>query len=314
MATSPEGSARPTLNESEASVWGIWGVEPDERLLSVGSSSRRVRLEEVGSGPPVLFVHGASGYGPYWAPLVARLDGYRCLMFDRPGFGGSDPVDYSLTTSYRDFAADLLVAVLDELGVENVHAVGASIGDVWALGLASNHPDRVQSVTLLGAGPLSDGVEVHRGLKLLTSPLGVLMSKVPWREKMEMAQGRQSGHGPALDDGRIPQEYVDWKVEMTRGSEWRIHERAMMRAVIERGVWKPGLTFTDDDLSSLTVPVLMVCGTSDPGFEGFDWEGFVAQMPDAVFDSIDGAGHEPWLDEPEHVASSIRRHLAAAVD
>jgi len=313
MASETEGSVLTLLNELEAPVWGYWGLEPGERILEVGSPSRRVRVEEVGSGPSVLLVHGASGYGPYWAPLAAELDGYRCVMLDRPGFGGSDPADYS-QTRYRDFAANLMVEVLDELGVDKVHSVGASIGDVWALALASKYPDRVLSVALLGAGPVSDRVEVHMGLRLLRSPLGALMSRVPWRERMEVGQAKQSGHGPALDDGRIPQSYVDWKVEMTNQTGWRVHERAMMQAVIGPEGWKPGLTFNADDLSSLSVPVLMVCGTSDPGFEGFDWEGFIAQTPEGAFDLLDGAGHEPWFEDPEYVANSLRGHFKKAVE
>lgn len=313
MASDSEGSALSLLNQSEAPVWAIWGVEPGERVLEVGSPSRRVRVEEAGSGPPVLLVHGAGGYGPYWAPLVAELGGYRCLMLDRPGWGGSEPADYS-REGYRDFAADLMAEVVDALGVEKVHSVGASVGDVWALALAAKYPDRVLSVTLLGAGPLSDDLDVHMGLKLLVSPLGGLMSRVPWRGKMEAGQARQSGHGPALDDGRIPQPYLDWKVEMTKRTAWRVHERAMMRTVIGRGRWKPELTFNAADLSSLPMPVLMVCGTSDPGFDGFDWERFVAQMPNATLDVQDGAGHMPWFDDPAYVASSLRRHFQRAAE
>jgi pimeloyl-ACP methyl ester carboxylesterase len=313
MASDSEGPALPLLNELEAPVWGHWGLEPGERILDVGSPSRGVRVEEVGSGPPVVLVHGASGYGPYWAPLVSELGGYRCLMLDRPGFGGTDPVDYSQTT-YRDSVADLMAEVLDELGVEKVHSVGASMGDVWALALATKYPDRVLSVTLLGAGPVSDGVDVHMGLRLLRSPLGALMVRVPWRERVERAQARQSGHEPALDDGRIPQPYLDWKVEMTNRTDWRVHERAMVRAVIGRGGWKPGLTFNADELSSLSVPILMVCGTSDPGFEAFDWEGFIAQTPDGAFDLLDGAGHEPWFEDPDYVANSLLEHFEKAVE
>lgn len=127
-------------------------------------------------------------------------------------------------------------------------------------------------------------------------------------------QAKRSGHGPALDDWRIPQPYVGWKVEMTNQTGWRFHERAMMRAVIGRGGWTPGLTFNADDLSSLSVPVLMVCGTSDPGFEGFDWEGFVAQIPDGAFYLLDDAGHEPWFEDPEYVANSLRGHFKSAVE
>ncbi len=58
----------------------------------------------------------------------------------------------------------------------------------------------------------------------------------------------------------------------------------------------------------------MVCGTSDPGFEGFDWKGFIAQTSDGTFDRLDGAGHEPWFEEPEYVANSLREHFQKAVE
>ena len=101
---------------------------------------------------------------------------------------------------------------------------------------------------------------------------------------------------------------------MTNRTAWRVHERAMVRAIVGRRGWKPGLTFNAVDLSSLSVPVLMVCGTSDPGFEGYDWERFIAQMPDATLDVQDGAGHLPWFDDPDRVADSLRRHFQKAVE
>lgn len=45
-------------SESEAPVWSHWGLEPGERILEVGSPRHRVRVHEVGSGRPVLLVHG----------------------------------------------------------------------------------------------------------------------------------------------------------------------------------------------------------------------------------------------------------------
>jgi pimeloyl-ACP methyl ester carboxylesterase len=313
MATGVEGSALVSLNESEAKVWDHWGLEPQERFLEVGSPPGRVRVQEAGSGPPVLFVHGTGGYGPYWAPLVAGLGGYRCLVVDRPGWGGSDPVDYS-QSGYRDFVADLMVDVLDGLGVDRVHSVGASIGDTWALALATKHADRVRSVTLLGSGPLADEVKIPPGIKLLRSPLGALMSKVRWREKMETGQARQSGHGPSLDDGRMPQVFVDWKVEMTNNWDWRVNEREMVRAITGRGGWKPGLTFNTDYLSSVSVPLLMVYGTSDPIASLEIWQSFVAQIPEGRLEVIEEAGHLPWFDNPEHVAVLLRDHFQTATD
>lgn len=313
MVTHAEGSGLASVNESEAKVWDHWGVEPEERILEVGTPPGRIRVQEAGSGPPVLLVHGTGGYGPYWAPLIAKLGGYRSLVVDRPGWGGSDPVDYP-PSSYRDFVGDLMVDVLNGLGVDKVHSVGASIGDTWALALATKHADRVRSVALLGSGPLTDEVKIPPRIKLLRSPLGRLMSKVRWREKMETGQARQSGHGPALDDGRMPQVYVDWKVEMTNNTDWLVNERDMVRAITDRGGWKPGLTFNADDLSSLSVPLLMIYGTDDPIATLEIWQSFVKRIPEGSLDVIEEAGHLPWFDNPEHVAGLLRDHFQTATE
>lgn len=307
----PEGTRIAALRGSEATVWEHWGVEPEERNLEVGSPPSHLRIHEVGSGEPVLFVHGTGGYGPYWAPLVAELNGYRCLLVDRPGWGSSDPVEFP-QSGYRDFSADLLRDALDALGVDNVHTVGASIGDTWALALATKHADRVRSVALLGGGPLTDDVKIPPGIRLLRSPLGRLMSKVRWREKMETGQARQSGHGPSLDDGRMPEIYVDWKVAMTNNTDWRVNERDMVRAITGRDGWKAGLTFDADDLSSVLVPVLMIYGTADPIATVEVWQDFVAQIPKGRLAVIEEAGHLPWFDSPGHVAGLLREHFQSA--
>lgn len=311
MTSRSDGPSIAALRESEANVWGHWGIEPEERIVKVGSPSSRLRIHEVGSGEPVLFVHGTGGYGPYWAPLLAELSGYRCLIVDRPGWGGSDPVEFP-QSDYRDFSADLLRDALDALGVDIVHSVGASIGDTWALALATKHPDRVRSVALLGGGPLTDEVKIPLGIRLLRSPLGRLMSRVRWRERMEIGQARQSGHGPSLDDGRMPEIYVDWKVEMTNNADWRVNERDMVRAITSRNGWKPGLTFDAGDLSSIPVPVLMIYGTSDPIATVETWQDFVAQVPDGRLGIVDGAGHLPWFDDPGHVTELLREHFESA--
>jgi len=311
MTSQPNGIRTTGLNDSEARVWEHWGIEPVHGRLEVGSPARRIRVTETGSGPAILCVHGTGGYGPYWAPLVAELDEYRALVLDRPGWGGSEAVEYP-QSGYRDFVADLIVDLLDQLGVDKVHAVGASIGDNWALALAAKYPERVHSVTLLGGGPLTDEVKIPPGIRLLRSPIGVLMSRVKWREKMETGQARQSGHGPSLDDGRMPQIYVEWKVYMTNDTDWRVNEREMVRAITGRRGWKPGVVFNADDLASISVPVLMIYGSDDPVASAETWQRFVGEIPDGRLELIEGAGHLPWFDNPDQVSTLIRDHLQTA--
>lgn len=75
------------------------------------------------------------------------------ITTERPGFGASTPLPG------RGFAepADDIAAILDHLGVESTHVVGASGSAPHQLAFAARHPDRVRAMTILvGAAPLDE--------------------------------------------------------------------------------------------------------------------------------------------------------------
>jgi hypothetical protein len=63
------------FRRAEQALWRYYGVQPSERFVELDSpvGSVRLRVLEVGSGEPVLLVHGT---GPYWAPLVRERPGF----------------------------------------------------------------------------------------------------------------------------------------------------------------------------------------------------------------------------------------------
>jgi pimeloyl-ACP methyl ester carboxylesterase len=78
--------------EAERRLWASVGVTPTEQRVRLERTGLTVRVQEVGQGLAVVLVHGASNSGTSWAGLVAGLDGFRCLLLDRPGCGLSDPL------------------------------------------------------------------------------------------------------------------------------------------------------------------------------------------------------------------------------
>jgi pimeloyl-ACP methyl ester carboxylesterase len=142
---------------TERAFWNHFGLDPNERYVEVGSPPTRLRVLEVGTGEPVLFVHGTGGSGAYFAPLVRELREFRCLVLDRPGWGLSSPVDFS-GREYKTVIAELLRRTLDELHVERASIVAGSIGNLWALRLAQAYPSRAKSLVLLGGGPLTSAI------------------------------------------------------------------------------------------------------------------------------------------------------------
>ena len=87
----------------------------------------KLRYQDVGSGQPIVFIHGwplSSDMWDYQVDFFAR-EGFRCVSYDRRGFGFSSKD--SLNYRY-DFLADDLNAVLEELDLNDVVLVGFSMG------------------------------------------------------------------------------------------------------------------------------------------------------------------------------------------
>jgi pimeloyl-ACP methyl ester carboxylesterase len=91
-------------------------VDWREHQRWVTIDGRQVNLIELGSGSPVVFIHGLSGSWQNWleqVPVFAR--DHRVIAFDLPGFGASEMPREKITISgYGRFVA----ALLDKLGVE----------------------------------------------------------------------------------------------------------------------------------------------------------------------------------------------------
>lgn len=153
-ATAPGAASTRTerYRDAERRLWRHYGLEPEERFLDLEAPASRLRVLEVGSGEPLLFVHGTVGLGA-WASLIHKLPSYRSIVLERPRWGLSSAIDFS-THECKTLVADSLRGALDALGLERAHVVGGSIGNVWALRLAGEHPSPVGRVVLLGGGPI----------------------------------------------------------------------------------------------------------------------------------------------------------------
>ena len=301
--------------QAESAVWPRYGLAPAERFVELQRPAVRLRVLELGSGPPILFVPGTGGAGPGWAPLVAGLSGLRCLLLDPPNSGLSSRLDYA-GREYGATIRQVLSGVLDALGLDRVHLVGSSLGNVSALRLAAAQPARVKGVVLLGAGPLPDGYRVPGILRAIASPLGAVMTRLPPSRRGVRAFLRAIGHRASLAAGRIPDELLDWHVAFDRETDTLRNERAMVRALVDwrHGRLRPGVTFADAELAAIERPTMLVYGTADPTGTLDVFGRLVGVLPRGELQVIDGAGHMPWLDDPGAAADAVRRSLTISDD
>jgi 4,5:9,10-diseco-3-hydroxy-5,9,17-trioxoandrosta-1(10),2-diene-4-oate hydrolase len=114
-------------------------------------------VTDIGGGLPLVMLHGGGPGASAWSNFGSALPGFaehfRTLLIDQPGFGGSDKPE--VVGNYYRFAADYVVQLLDELGIERVHLLGNSLGGGTAMRLALTHPKRVGRLILMGPGGAS---------------------------------------------------------------------------------------------------------------------------------------------------------------
>lgn len=113
-------------------------------------------LYRVGSGEPLVLLHGFTGAWHHWRPLLDGLSArYEVIAPSLAGHDGGKPLPEGTAMSFVS-STDLLEEHLDELGLGTVHVVGNSMGGALALELAKR--GRARSVVALApAGGWSPG-------------------------------------------------------------------------------------------------------------------------------------------------------------
>jgi pimeloyl-ACP methyl ester carboxylesterase len=120
-----------------------------------------------GSGVPLILLHAATGSSRVWDyqfPVFAAA-GYRVIAFDRRGWGRTA---INSAESQPGTAADDLLGLLDQLGLDRVHLVGTAAGGFVAIDFALSYPQRVRSLVIansIGGVQDTDFLELGRRIR-----------------------------------------------------------------------------------------------------------------------------------------------------
>ena len=298
----------------ELQLWESVGVAPSERRVRL-RTGEMVRVQETGSGPPVLLVHGAANAGTSWMSLMAKLPEFRCIALDRPGCGLSDPIaggplrDIDAIEAYAD---RLLADVLDALELPSAVVLATSYGGYFAVRAAAANPTRVDRIVeyswLLGA-PM-DSVAMSMRLSALPG-MQAMTAKMPVNRMMVKALLRHIGLKRAIETGTFTEEMVDWFLSVQRDTDTMANDLRSSPKIVTpvRGL-NERILHTDEVLAKVTMPMLFLWGDEDPnGGEAVARE-FVARLPNAELEIVPRAGHAPWIDELDLCADRTRVFLS----
>ncbi len=240
-----------------------------------------LHCEIVGSGEPVLFVHGFPLCAEMWQPTAARLPGWRCIMPDLRG----------PTVSIAQFADDL-AALLDRLDERRqVVLCGLSMGGVIAFEFLRRHRQRLRALVLVDcrAEPESNaGREQREALaqKVLLAGSGAAADAMVARLFSEETSAELKSR---------------WHARIAATSP--VGVAAAARALADR----PDSTST---LSQIDVPTLLVFGSDDQITPPALGRQMQASIRGSRLEVIAGAGHLPPVEQPERFAAILAEFLA----
>lgn len=251
------------------------GAVPRERVVDARGVSTFVR--ETGSGPPLLFLHGPED--PGWPPALARLaQEFRVFAPDHPGMGRT-PLGPDLE-SMDDLVYHYL-DLIDILGLSDLALVGVSFGGWIAAELAVVQSHRFRQLILVDAAGLRLNDRDLPELYFLTESQ---------RAELLVADPRNAAlvFPPANDPELVERRLAQW-------------------ATLARFTWQPYWhnPKLPGRLHRIHAPTIILWGAEDRFIPPSHAKAFAERIPKATVSIIEGAGHLPYLEQPDRFCEAI---------
>ena len=258
-----------------------------------------LHCEVAGTGAPILLIPGLGldhTYYRFGVPLLARR--MQVLAVDPRGIGRStkSPPPYSVESWADDFAG-----MIDKLGFGPIHVLGSSLGGAIALALAQRHPGRLKSLTVVGGfSELDRATELNFRLRLK------LIEKLGMSDEVADYMGLWT----------LTRKFInsDAGYAVMRANQANIRTNsaesysAFVEALLRWGRCQPGQDqepkFTSL-LSSIRLPTLVVTSDNDHLIPKELSDLIAARISGAKLAVMPGAGHIPFMEQPENVVRIV---------
>ncbi|WP_159982132.1 MULTISPECIES: alpha/beta fold hydrolase [unclassified Novosphingobium] len=264
--------------------------------MLVNIDGRDLRYDILGdeAAPVVCLAHALSSDSGIWAEQVPSLlaAGWRVLRPDMRGHGGSEAGvdDYAMSALTQD-----IVGILDFLGIDKVHFVGLSIGGMIGQTFAIEHPERLRSLMLCGTAPAA----LEGGMDVLWKP--------------RFAAIAAAGSVAPLADATMPRWFTEAFRERRPDRVQQIYQTVCRTT--PAGYRGGGIAIDTfdvrDQLHSITMPTLVLCGDGDTGTPPSGNRAIANAIPGARYVELENARHIPMVEYPELFSSILLDWLAA---
>jgi|SRR5947209_15506031 len=248
----------------------------------------------VGSGPPLVLIHGIGSRWQVWEPVLDRVAAEReVVAIDMPGFGaspppapGTPPGPESLTRLIGEFIA--------EVGLERPHVGGNSLGGRVALELAKL--GQARSATVMSPQGFHNRAEgLFQYASLWTSRRTAQLAAPRADRLLASAAGRRIAFAQVVaDPERVGPRDAAESVRALADATWYDETLPTICSL-------PGFTGGE----GIEVPVTIAWGDKDHLLLPRQAGRAAREVPRARMITLYGAGHVPTYDDPDRVAAVL---------
>lgn len=284
-------------DRSVAELSERWAPEPS-KFLNIAGMNIHLRDEgPISDKEPIVLIHGTSASLHTWDGWVEVLkEQRRVIRFDLPAFGltGPDPQNNYKIEHY----AEVVIAVLDKLQINESVLAGNSLGGYIAWATAVLHPDRVSKLILVDAsGYPYESKSMPLAFKLSKNPVTSLLLKNVLPKSLVARSVKNVYGNPDLVSNELVERY--YQLSLREGN------RSALKARFEQTLPGP----MAKKIRTIKQPTLVLWGKKDQLIPEKFGVQFSQEIPNSQLIIFDKLGHVPHEEDPQATVSAVIRFL-----
>jgi len=265
-------------------------VVAEDRTVTAWRDQVEARVKTAGSGPPVVFLHGA--YGLQWDPFLDALaQTHTVYAPEHPGTTPGAPDSLKPLDNLWDLVL-YYYELFDALGLESPAVIGHSFGGMVAAEIAATNPARVSKLVLIDSvGLWRDDIPVRNWMATPLKELPKYLFADPEGPLGQMitAAADIDGSDEILD----VQIQIMWSLACTGKFVWPIPDKGLKKR-----------------LHRISAPTLIVWGKHDGIVPPVYAEEFASRIAGSRVEMLEDAGHVPHLEQMGRVLEVVEEFLS----
>ena len=276
-------------------------ADEDSRFVEVNGLN--VHYKTYGTGEPVfILLHGFGASLFSWHEVTTPLAEYGTVIaYDRPAFGLTErPLEWEGESPYsQDSQVELVIGLMDALGIEKATLVGNSAGGTVSMLTALKYPERIESLILVDPAVYAGGGAPAWIRPLLGTPQ--MQHVGPLIARQIQAQGVEFIKTAWHDPSKISQATFDGYQKPLQVEDW------------DKALWELTLSSRESGLAErvneFNLPILVITGDDDRIVPTEQSLRLAAEIPNADLVVVPQCGHLPHEECPDEFMQAVQDFL-----